>query len=69
MLRSRPRIALTVACLVGWTLLGSCGKIREQADSQFGDQHFKTVVSLVELYRVRHGVYPAVLGDLDFVGD
>jgi hypothetical protein len=50
-------------------LLTSCGKFREEADAKFGDQHFKTAISLIELYRVRHGAYPAKLTDIDFNGD
>jgi hypothetical protein len=50
-------------------LLTGCGKLREKADAKFGDQHFKTAISLIELYRVRHGTYPANLSELDFSGD
>jgi len=39
------------------------------ADQQFGDQHLKTVVALVELHKVRYGSYPAALSDLKFTGD
>ncbi|HEY2378243.1 MAG TPA: hypothetical protein VGH98_19860 [Gemmatimonadaceae bacterium] len=49
--------------------VASCGKFAQQADAQFGDQHFKTSIALVELYHVRHGAYPASLADLDFIGD
>jgi hypothetical protein len=38
-------------------------------DNKFGDQHLKTTVALLELYKVRHGRYPDRLSDLDFVGD
>jgi hypothetical protein len=38
-------------------------------DVAFGDQHLKTSVALIELHRVRHGAYPASLGDLTFVGE
>jgi hypothetical protein len=40
-----------------------------QADNMFGDQDLKTAVALIELYKVRHGSYPARLADLDFMGD
>lgn len=40
-----------------------------QADKDFGDQHMKTAVSLIELYKVRHGSYPARLADLDYMGE
>jgi len=42
---------------------------QKQADTKFGDQHFKTVISLVELHKVRTGAYPETLADLKFVGD
>lgn len=66
-LRSRAGVlALGVALALA---LGACGKFASQADAQFGDQHFKTAVSLVEMYRLRHGSYPSSLDELDFVGD
>jgi hypothetical protein len=37
-------------------------------DVQFGDQHLKTTVALVELHKVRYGRYPAQLTDLKFTG-
>ncbi len=39
-----------------------------RSDVQFGDQHLKTSVALVELHRVRYGRYPASLDDLKFLG-
>ncbi len=56
-----------VALLVAFAV-SACG-LQEQADAKFGDQHFKTVVSLVELYKLRTGSYPASLADLTFTGD
>ena len=44
-------------------------EIQEQANQQFGDQHFKTTISLIELYKVRHGYYPASLDSLEYTGD
>lgn len=43
--------------------------LQKQADTQFGDQHFKTAIALVELHKVRTGSYPASLADLKFTGD
>ena len=40
-----------------------------QSDKDFGDQHMKTAVALLELYKVRHGSYPARLADLDYMGE
>lgn len=44
-------------------------KMQEQANQQFGDQHFKTTISLVEMYKLRHGYYPISLDSLEFTGD
>ena len=38
-------------------------------DRQFGDQHLKTAVALIELHKVRHGEYPETLDDLRYTGD
>ena len=38
-------------------------------DNKFGDQHMKTAVALLELYKTRHGRYPDDLTDIDFMGD
>lgn len=51
------------------SLVAGCGRFAGHVDAQFGDQDFKTAIALVELYHVRHGVYPASLSDLDFTGD
>ena len=37
-------------------------------DNEFGDQHLKTTVALLELHEVRHGKYPDSLSDLEFTG-
>jgi len=37
-------------------------------DNQFGDQHLKTAVALIELHKVRFGSYPDSLSQLKFVG-
>ena len=42
---------------------------QKEADVKFGDQHFKTVIALVELHKVRTGIYPAKLQDIQFMGD
>lgn len=60
--------ASLVACAAASFLLGGC-EMKQQADAKFGDQNFKTAIALIELYHVRHGVYPESLQDLDFVGD
>jgi hypothetical protein len=42
---------------------------KKEADAKFGDQHFKTVIALVELHKVRSGTYPNTLKDMPFTGD
>lgn len=42
---------------------------QKDADAKFGDQHFKTAISLVELHKIRTGSYPSTLADLKFIGD
>jgi hypothetical protein len=42
---------------------------KKEADAKFGDQHFKTVIALVELHKVRSGTYPTTLKDMPFKGD
>lgn len=53
------------------TFLFSCGmeKLEEKANKQFGDQHFKTAIALIELHKVRFGEYPTTLDSLKFTGD
>lgn len=56
-------------------ILGSCGlpeafnQFSKEADNQFGDQHFKTAITLIELHKVRYGDYPQSLADLKYTGD
>jgi hypothetical protein len=38
-------------------------------DAKFGDQHFKTAISLIELHKLRTGSYPESLKDLKFTGE
>jgi hypothetical protein len=41
---------------------------RKLLGNEFGDQHLKTTVALVELHKVRYGKYPDSLSDLKFTG-
>ncbi len=52
-------------------LLTPCdlGKFKEGANKQFGDQHFKTAISLIELHKIRFGEYPATLDSIKYSGD
>jgi hypothetical protein len=68
----KPQKAMThiralLACAV-LSLAAGCD-FQKQADAKFGDQHFKTAISLIELHKVRNGVYPDNLKDLRFTGD
>ena len=65
--RSWQRTFVTAGAAI--MLLTGCAKFSREADAKFGDQNFKTAISLIELYRVRHGTYPATLSELDFNGD
>jgi len=56
-----------LATLLLLLCLGGCG-FQKQADEQFGDQFFKTAISLIELHRIRFGSYPDSLRDLKFTG-
>ena len=62
----RRKGALTAVLI---TLLLSACDFQKQADQQFGDQHFKTAIALIELHKVRTGSYPASLQDLKFTGE
>jgi hypothetical protein len=48
--------------------LGASG-ITLPFDNMFGDQHLKTTVALIELYKIRYGRYPRSLSDIRFTGD
>ena len=43
-------------------------KMKEESDQTFGDQHFKTAISLIELHKVRNGLYPDNLDSLKYLG-
>jgi hypothetical protein len=62
------RLAFIVAVLILVTMISACA-FQKQADQKFGDQHFKTAISLIELHKVRFGEYPSALRDLKFTGD
>jgi hypothetical protein len=49
-------------------LMSGCA-FKDQADAKFGDQHYKTAIALIELHRIRHGVYPSSIGDLTYIGE
>lgn len=59
----------TIKLLIFPLLLVSGCNFQKQADQQFGDQHFKTAIALIELHKIRYGEYPENLSKLKFVGD
>lgn len=66
--------SLLATLLILTVSLGSCNmkgfkKIQEESDKAFGDQHFKTAISLIELHKVRTGSYPENLDSLKYIGD
>lgn len=60
-------IGIVLAALVGWRIYKS--NFWHGPDAQFGDQHLKTTVALVELHKTRYGRYPSGLEELKFLGD
>ena len=58
---------VVVVCAVFLVFTG-CGQFRQQADTQFGDQNFKSAIALIELHKVRFGSYPNTVADLKFLG-
>lgn len=44
-------------------------KLEEKSNEKFGDQHFKTAISLIEMYKLRNGYYPEKLDSLTYLGD
>jgi hypothetical protein len=76
--RKRFFIILSIVLLLSVILLvsgyfvvryvGTTG-ITRVFDNQFGDQHLKTAVALIELHKICYGHYPDSLRDLRFTGD
>ena len=54
------------ALLLTVPALAACD-FQKDADAQFGDQHFKTAISLLELQKLRFGTYPEGLKDVSSV--
>ncbi len=50
-------------------LLGGCNFAVPEADEKFGTQNFVSAVSIIELHKIRNGVYPLSLKELEFLGD
>lgn len=45
------------------------GCVNEDIRQGFDDQHYKTSIALIELYKIRNGAYPDSLNDIKFIGD
>lgn len=58
-----------LALVLGAALFDAGCSLTQNADAKFGDQHFKTTIALVELYKVRYGHYPDALSDIRYTGD
>ena len=79
--RTKRRIVAILAAIIvlGGVLVAAAGfglyrlvtsaDFVKMADQQFGDQHLKTAVALIELHKVRTGRYPRNLAELRFVGE
>jgi hypothetical protein len=78
-MKTRTMIITLVACLAAILLVGAIlvgvgvrSLFKEGVslgpDKEFGDQHLKTTVAMLELYHVRYGRYPDRLEDITFMG-
>lgn len=62
-----------IALLAASIMMASCGmrqKVEEaqtEAFQMLADQNFKTSLSLIELYKVRYGIYPVSLDSITFI--
>lgn len=59
----------SIATLLLFSCQGKIEEFQKETGKQFSDQSFKTTISLIEMYKLRHGYYPATLDSLEFVGD
>jgi hypothetical protein len=61
---------LIIRIYICFALFGLCAcDFQKSADAKFGDQHFKTTISLIELHKIRNGKYPESLKDVQFTGE
>lgn len=65
------RIYILSAIFILSVLIAGCfpKEFKDNANKQFGDQYFKTAISLIELHNVRNGDYPDTLDDLEYLGE
>lgn len=64
-----PIRKILITMIIGMLLVACDGFNQPIIETQFGDQHFKTSIALIELHKVRTGDYPAELSDLQYIGD
>lgn len=57
--------------LITALMLSSCDffDFQKKTNIRFADQHFKTAIAHIELYKIRYGHYPETLAELSFLGD
>jgi hypothetical protein len=68
-MKLKTLLILAVSPLLFCSCNHKLDEMQQQAFLTFGDQYFKTAISLVELYKVRHGHYPQTFKEIDFTGD
>ncbi len=66
MINIRIAILLMALGLSGCDALDS---LTAGTDATFGDQHFKSAISAIELHKIRNGSYPETLRDLEYLGE
>src|SRR6478735_7539506 len=59
----------TIFILVSLAILLSQCDFTEKANKDFGDQHFKTAIALIELHKTRFGEYPISLDSIKYIGE
>jgi hypothetical protein len=67
-----PRYLLCIGFILCFCQCGMKEKMEEVgqlAGKQFGDQHFKTAISLIELHKIRFGHYPESLDSLKYLSE
>lgn len=58
-----------ISIFVLMAFLSGCDFEVPGADEKFGTQNFVSAVSIIELHKIRNGVYPNNLKELEFLGD
>jgi len=65
-----------IIILISLIILTGCGEfsekiqqLQENANKQFGDQHFKTAIAFIELHKIRTGQYPESMDSIKYTGE